>query len=292
MFYEETTDVNVGTPDQAAELTGAEPEADYDPFIAIFNDDGEEIDENGNDDSNATTTDADQQKDEEQTESKPDEATEYTIKYKGKEQTVKRTQAELIADIQKAMDYDAVKAERDSLKTASADNAGALEIVDFYADQNGMTRAEYIAFCREHAGLGSEDAMLAAVKKEFDGISDAAAKEIAASRLAKQQSAKAAEEDGKLQSQLDELTAEYPDVKNVDDLPDDVKKGIAAGKSPIEAMRAHELKTLRAERESLRTEIAALRKEKDNHFRSTGRAESKTSGVAADPFITGFLGGG
>ena len=101
-----------------------------------------------------------------------------------------------------------------------------------------------------------------------------------------------AEEDDRLRAQLDELTAEYPDVKDIDSLPDDVKTAIANGAAPIEAMRLHELRELRASKAELTNRIAALEKEKDNHYRSTGPAESKTAGVAADPFLTGYLGGG
>ena len=151
-----------------------------------------------------------------------------------------------------------------------------------------MTVDEYIEFCSGQMGGSSE---MDRLTEEYGELPEAASKEILAARQEAAAKRAAEADEAKIQADLDALKEEYPDA-DVNALPEDVTEAIEEGMSPLDAMRLHELRELRKTKAELDTKVAALQKEKDNHFRSAGRAESKTSGVAADPFVTGFMGGG
>lgn len=231
---------------------------------------------------------ADQQKEAEAEAPKQESEHEYTVKYKGKEQTVTRTDAQLIADIQKAMDYDAVKTERDNLRNASARLEDMKAVLAHHAKENDMEFDDYLDFLKGEIGGADE---IEGIRNEFGDIPEAAAKELLAARKEAAQRRAEAESDAKIQAELDALKAEYPDA-DINALPDDVVAAIEEGMTPLEAMRLHELRELRSNMAARDAEIAALKKEKDNHFRSTGRAESKNPDAAASPFLKGFMGGG
>ena len=266
-------------------------DADTDESFPVFSTESDDTDEEETDEEetvSAKSTPAEEA-------AKPadeDAETEYTVTYKGKVQKVTRTQKQLIADIQRSMDYDSVRNERDALK-ADADGAKeGLAVIDYFAEQNGMTRAEYIAFCNKTAGRGSESDVLESVKQQYPDIDDAAAKEIAAARMQAQQARAAAAEDSKLQALIDELATEYPDIKDIDSLPDDAKAAIAEGKTPLEAMRQHELADSRRRLSEAAKEIEALKKQIKTHQSAPGRVDNNAPGEGYDPFLAGLKAGG
>lgn len=230
---------------------------------------------------------ADPPANDEQPEQPEDDGKDYTIKYKGKEETLHLNGEQLIRELQKARDYDSVRSERDELKSGASNGQAALSVVEYFAQQNGMTTDEYIAYCNTQMSDQGEAERLT---EEYGELPEAAMQEILAAR--REAAAKKAEaaKDAALQADIDALKAEYPDA-DIANLPEDVAAAIEGGMKPVEAYRLHELRELRASQAALNTEIAALKKEKDNHFRSPGRAESKSS-VAADLFLKGFTGGG
>lgn len=248
---------------------------------------------NTSDSTNAHTADepeADQQTDDKQ-EEKPapkDNGTDYPIRYKGKEETLHLTPDQLTAMLQKGRDYDEVRKQRDELSAQSKDYDTLSRMADYFASNNGMSREEYMEYFNSQT---SEDGIRAKIDADYPDATDELKAELLESRMAKLAAAKETAHNEEIAADIAALHAEYPDA-NIDDLPSDVQADITNGLKPVEAMRLHELRELRKSKAELDTQIAALQKEKDNHFRSAGRAESKTSGAAADPFTRGFMGGG
>ena len=284
MDFENTnSDVGTTNPESAP--------AETDSFMTAFNGGGmPDYDVVTNEGIPADNTEADTAEEEAKEAEKPaeDGGKDYAIKYKGKEETLHLTDEQLIKELQKARDYDTVRKERDDLKGASGNGQAALSIVEYFANQNDMTVDEYIEFCNGQMGDSSE---MDRLTQEYGELPEAAAKELIAARREAAAKRAAEADEAKIKADLDALKAEYPDA-DVGDLPEDVKAAIESGMKPLEAYRMHELRELRKSKAALDAEIAALKKEKDNHFRSAGRAESKTSGAAADPFTKGFMGGG
>ena len=235
-----------------------------------------------------TETEADQPKETEKPEE--DNGKDYTIRYKGKDEVLHLTDDQLTAYLQKGRDYDEVRKQRDELSTKSADFETLNRMADYFASNNGMTRKEYIDYFNSQT---SEDGIRAKIDEDYPDASDELKQELFESRKAKMSAAKEAALEEETAKDMTALYAEYPDApKDINEFPSDVQADIENGMKPVEAWRLHELRELRKTKQELDTQIAALQKEKDNHYRSTGRAESKAPSVAADPFISVFTGGG
>lgn len=228
------------------------------------------------------------QADAQQAEETPkDTGTDYTIKYKGKEEVLHLTPEQLIAMLQKGRAYDEVKQQRDDAQKGAKDIDALNRMADYLAANNGMTRAEYLEYIGSQA---SEDGIRARIAEEHPDLDPDIVDKLVELELSKVTAAKEAAEDEKAAADIAALTAEYPDAK-IDDLPADVQADIENGMKPVEAMRMHELRELRKTKAELDTQIAALQKEKSNAFRSPGRADTRETGGAADPFLKGYLGG-
>lgn len=219
--------------------------------------------------------------------------TEYTIKYKGQEQTVTRTRDQLIADIQKAMDYDAVKKERDELRT-NAGKAGDYEkVMGYLAEQNGMSVKDLVAY---YAGQMSDEGQMDKLREEFPDTPDAALKAILEARKTQKadEEAKAAEaaEAAEMEALFDEAKREYPDF-DPENLPEKVKDLIEQGMTPLEALIRNERDELRKWKADALSEAANKEKRNENRQRSVGGYKGVGSdGKGRDPFLEGYLGGG
>lgn len=86
-----------------------------------------------------TNTDPAQQEDTQQSADKPEL---FTIRYRGQDEQLTREQ--LIMMAQKGRDYDTVRTERDTLKADQETNAGAVALVQSYAQRMNMTVPQYL----------------------------------------------------------------------------------------------------------------------------------------------------
>ena len=221
-------------------------------------------------------------------EAQKDDGKDYPIRYKGKDEVLHLTDDQLTAMLQKGRDYDEVRKQRDDLSAKAADYDSLNRMADYFASNNGMGRKEYMEYIDSQT---TEAGIRTRIAEEHPDLDEDVVGKLVELEVSKLTAAKEAAADEETANDIAALRAEYPDA-NINDLPSDVQADIENGMKPVEAMRMHELRELRKSKAELDTEIAALKKEKDNHFRSTGRAESKSSDAAADPFITAFMGGG
>lgn len=261
--------------------------ANGDPFLAAFGF-GETADSNPAGNNEAIQDDHPEDDVKPDTAKKTDTGKDYTIRYKGKDETLHLTDEQLTNYLQKGRDYDEVRKQRDELTAKSKDFETLDRMADYFAANNGMSREEYIEYFNAQT---SEDGIRSKIDEEYPDLSEELKQELFESRKAKMSAAKEAAIEEETAKDVAALKAEYPDA-DIQNLPADVQADIENGLKPVEAMRLHELRELRKAKAELDTQIAALKKEKDNAFRSAGRAESKAADIAADPFLKGFMGGG
>lgn len=221
------------------------------------------------------------------------ESREFAIKYKGKEQTVSRTDAELIADIQKSMDYENVKKELSELKAKYDASRDDDAIYEHFGAENHMSGPDYREYLKS---VIAKDSQLKKIRDEFPPETpEAAIQAIYEAREAQraQEAAKAAEEAeaARLQALIDEAKNEYPNF-DIDNLPDPVKDYMEQGYTPLEAMIRHERDELRREKAEAQANAAKQEKEKENRQRSTGGYKNAGSSAGRDPFLEGLFGGG
>ena len=230
---------------------------------------------------------------ENQPESKPTEdpapqpeAETFTLKYKGQEG--KYTREQLLELASKGLDYDGLRADRDRLR----DHHPALEILDRYAAQNGMTRDEYMEFARKKA---DEAEVAPQVKQLMDsGVPEAAARELALRRLQEtrgnqlrqQQQAEETAKQNRAQQAEAQKQADYKALidyaketgADLQKLPQEVLTNIAQkGMKPLEAY-------LQYENAQLRLKNSQLEQNQKNQQKNPGRITDNKPNKVKDPF--------
>lgn len=204
---------------------------------------------------------------EEQAENPPQETT-YTLKYNGREVNV--PQAELITLAQKGMNYDHVYGELQSLR-----NGAEIQILDKFAQQNGMSRREYVEFLRRE--LESRQVQ----EKVQQGIPEQTARRILEleqnERIRQEQEAHARQTLAK-REQYNALAREYPNLK---ELPPQVVQAIRSGEAPLAAYRAYENRQLKQELEAAKINAR-------NRSKALGSMADSAAMPPADDFLTGW----
>jgi hypothetical protein len=261
--------------------------ANGDPFLQAFGF-GETADSNTAGNNEAIQDDHPEDDVKPDTAKKTDTGRDYPIRYKGKDEVLHLTDDQLTAMLQKGRDYDEVRKQRDDLNAKAADYDALNRMADYLASNNGMSRKEYMEYIDSQT---TENGIRAKIAEEHPDLDEDVVGKLVELEVSKLTAAKEAAIEEETAKDMAALKAEYPDA-DINALPADVTAAIESGMKPVEAMRMNELRELRKAKAELDTQIAALKKEKDNAFRSAGRAESKAADIAADPFLKGFMGGG
>ena len=194
----------------------------------------------------------------------------YKVKFYGQEQEM--TVSELVAAAQKGLDYDNVRARLEQAQQS----APAVQLVERYAAANGMTVEQYLQF----ANQGFEQQAVAQLVAQ--GVPEPAAKDLVAERLRLDSERRsiaplAAQQREKLSPWM-ELLREYPGTK---ELPPEVAQRVAAGETPLAAMRAFELAQMRAQ-------LAAKDAAQKNRQTAPGSAGGLGGKERKDDFEAGF----
>ncbi len=181
-----------------------------------------------------------------------------TLKHMDETKTVTKDEAVQLA--QKGMDYDRIRTERDELKAYRAEQQPVIDMIQKYAERNGMTIPEYIDFCRMHdimaeKGVGEDAAkeVLALEKREVAvAQKEAEQAERANAEAAANQQPESLQE--RARREVQQFQRDFPDV-NPEDVPadvfdivqkDDVSLSVAYGKWRI-AQQAKELESFKAQ---------------------------------------------
>lgn len=267
----------------------------------------EEIDEDGSDlfdegddlfeddetaeDETAETEEDEQTSEPETVEQKkePDAAGKIRVKYNGEDREL--TMEEAVAYAQKGMNYDKVVAERDRLRPGEK----ALQVLGKFAEMNGMSVEQYTEFLEGQQKAVTVQREIESIRAKHPDVSDDLAREIAEMRAEarrketeEREAARRRSEEEANQKPWRDFVREYPEMKDITKLPEDVIKGIQDGLTPVEAMLRHE----RAERDKKIEELTAKLETKDknrkNKEKAIGSAASSAGGGEKDPFLEGL----
>lgn len=273
--------------ENATELTTNQPEATTDdPFLSAL---GISIagqnDADGHDDADDQAA---SEADKPTKAAQKDDGEDYVIRYKGKEETLHRTRDEVIADLQKARDYDAVRAERDALRKSAAETGDDTRILEHIARENDMSLQQYRAYMKDAT---SDAAILNSIRDKYGEMSDAAAKAILEAEKAKLSAAETAKAEEAAGNEIKAALAEYPDM-DINKLPSDVQADMADGMSLLEALRMHDLRECKKQIAEFKAQIDAHNKKQEIRFRNPGSAYSQGAAGGVDAFLKGFAEGG
>lgn len=226
---------------------------------------------------------------------RPSQATEIiTAKYNGKEipldkkavestaQALGVTSQEYVAMLQKGMNYDHVAQELQGLRQAKE-----FQILDYYAKQAGMSRADYIGFLenqKEQILVQQEQNQL--LQKYPD--SDPALLQEIAQANAKNKLREVQEQELKARKEAEEQARrpwieffkEYPDIE-LTAIPAEVFQRVNRGEHPIQAMQ-------RVELQKLQQQMQTLQNNAKNKITDTGSVRSNAA-PETDDFLAGFL---
>ena len=212
------------------------------------------------------------------------------IKYNGEEKDI--TVEEAVTLAQKGMNYDKVME-----KLRAAENAEELKILDAAARQSGLTRKEYVKRLQSRFAEDAVGAEMKDIKARHPGVSDELAKELAEARIKyarrETEEREKQEQERLRQEQLrpwQEFRAAYPDVKDIQSLPEQVLRDIAEGDEPVRAMRKYELCEAKKEIEDLKQRLQIKEKNEHNITKAIGSAASSSGESPIDAFESALFG--
>lgn len=199
------------------------------------------------------------------------------VVFNGEKKTLTRDEA--IANAQKGMNYDHVKAELDRLRAAEKNRAAdtdALSVLDKAAQSLGMDRAGYLDFLKQQQRQAELDKLMEqGVARPFaeqllqerqERLTDKAELEQIRNELS------VLKDQNTRREQWSKFFAAHPDVEGYNALPDEVKSDIASGTEPEAAYMKWEVK-------SLREQLAQQKQAKKNAETSVGSAKGDGAGT-------------
>jgi len=200
-----------------------------------------------------------------------------TVKYNGKETKVAKD--DIPTFVQKGMNYDHVMSELDSMRQGNAYKA-----LKKFADKEGMSVEQYAKYVLDKEDADALTEAEAQVRKENPNLPNNIIKELAEARAAKKANNAKAEQSSAEEKAWAEALKEYPDMTR-ETIPEDVLEAVANGKSPLIALKNHEISQLKAAQKK----TAIEEKNQKNKEKSTGSMRG-TSADGEDDFIKGLFG--
>lgn len=200
-----------------------------------------------------------------------------TVKYNGKEQKVGKDEIPTL--VQKGLNYDHIQSELDSMRQGNM-----YKVLKKAADKEGMSVEQYAKYVLDREDADTLTAEEAAVRKEFPNIPNNIVKELAEARASKKQHNAKADESSEAEKAWAEALKEYPDMTR-DSIPQDVLEAVAAGKSPLLALKDNEISQLKAAQKK----TAIEEKNFKNKEKSTGSMNG-TRSDGDDQFLQGLFG--
>ncbi len=201
-----------------------------------------------------------------------------TVKYNGKEQKVGKDEIPTL--VQKGLNYDHIMSELDSMRSGNA-----YKVLKKAADKEGMSVEQYAKFMLDKEDADTLSSVEAEVRRENPNLPNAIIKELAEARASKKQNLAKAEETSAAEKAWAEALKEYPDVSR-DSIPQEVLEAVAAGNSPLLAMKNYEISQLKAAQKK----SAVEEKNQKNKEKSTGSLNGRRSD-GDDQFLQGLFGG-
>lgn len=196
---------------------------------------------------------------------------------------MKLTREKAVELAQKGANYDHVFQELQSYRDGPIGKA-----IKAYADAAGMSVEKYAEMMMEQQAAAEEKQALAELQEQYPDAPEELLKEHVKLRLEDKKAQATSAAETKRQREWADALAEYPDI-SPDNVPEDVHRAVADGAKPIDALRMHELASLRAKVAELTSAQESKQKQEDNRARSIGSATGVNSGGDADDaFLAGM----
>jgi hypothetical protein len=200
-----------------------------------------------------------------------------TVKYNGKEQKVGKDEIPTL--VQKGLNYDHIQSELDSMRSGNM-----YKVLKKAADKEGMSVEQYAKYVLDKEDADTLSSVEAEVRRENPNLPNAIIKELAEARAAKKQNLAKADESSAAEKAWAEALKEYPDMSR-DTIPQEVLQAVAAGNSPLLAMKNYEISQLKAAQKKSAIEEKNIK----NKEKSTGSLNGIRSD-GDDQFLQGLFG--
>ncbi len=200
-----------------------------------------------------------------------------TVKYNGKEQKVGKDEIPTL--VQKGLNYDHIQSELDSMRQGNM-----YKVLKKAADKEGMSVEQYAKYVLDKEDADTLSAAEAEVRRENPNLPSNIIKELAEARAAKKQNLAKAESESAADKAWAEALKEYPDMTK-DTIPQSVLEAVAAGKSPLLALKDYEISQLKEAKQKTAVEERNLK----NKEKSTGSLNGRRSD-GDDQFLQGLFG--
>ena len=204
-----------------------------------------------------------------------------TIRYNKADKKLSREEAVELA--QKGMNYDHIQQELQSYRDGPIGRA-----IKAYADAAGMSVERYAEMMMQQQEAAAEKKAIEELQEQYPDAPDDLLRDYAKLKLEGTKAKAVSAEEAKRQKAWADALAEYPDIK-ADAIPQDVHDAVANGASPLDALRQHELTSLRAQVAELQSAMKKKEKQDDNRARSIGSAAGvSVGGEPEDEFLAGM----
>ena len=200
-----------------------------------------------------------------------------TVKYNGKETKVAKK--DIPTYVQKGMNYDHVMSELDSMRQGNM-----YKVLKKAADKEGMSVEQYAKYVLDKEDADTLSAAEAEVRRENPNLPSNIIKELAEARAAKKANNAKAEQESAADKAWADALKEYPDITR-DSVPQSVLEAVAAGKSPLLALKDYEISQLKEAKQKTAVEERNLK----NKEKSTGSLNGRRSD-GEDQFLQGLFG--
>jgi hypothetical protein len=204
-----------------------------------------------------------------------------TIRYNKADMKLTREKAVELA--QKGANYDHIYQELQSYRDGPIGKA-----IKSYADAAGMSVEKYAEMMMEQQRAAEEKQALQELQEQYPDAPEELLKEHVQLKLGEKKANAASAAETRRAQEWAEALAEYPDTKP-DSVPQDVHDAVANGMKPLDALRLHELTSLRTKVAELTSAQESKQKQEENRARSIGSAAGVSSGgEAEDDFLAGM----
>lgn len=214
------------------------------------------------------------------------------VKYKGEEKELSAEEAVTYA--QKGMNYDAIFNELQAAKTEAQELAPFLQELDYWANESGMNRSEYVKFLRDNRQTQILQNEMSGIRSQYPDLPDEVVKEMAELRCKGKETETAKLEEQRAEAKKNAEFAPWQRFIEVygiiepDEIPPDVMEYVNNGLSPIEAMQKHEINELKKQIETANAQKRTEEKNRENKKRAMPSAASQAQPDAEDSFLSGM----
>lgn len=258
-----------------AEMTADQPEETAEPMETGEETPVEDLSESAEtpDEGTEPPADAEQAALTQQTEAETVDARPQTWELRHMGEVRQANEAEMVALAQKGMDYDRIRSQYDEFKPV-------MEMVNRFANQQGLNTKEYISMLRAQAkqaeGLSEADARRSVELEDREAVVAAAEAERQAQQDAMAQAQRAeAEAASRRQADIQEFQQTFPEAaKDPNSIPPQVWADVRNGSSLVAAYARFNNGRLEQEIADAKRETASVQQNQRNAERSTGSMRS------------------